>query len=66
VGIKIPQVTEGQIVAAMLRGIATQLIKLAEKLDVEAAANRPKDPKPARKPKRVETSRERLKRMGVL
>jgi len=57
----LPTVTEGQIVAAMLRSIATQLVRLADRLDAEAWANRPK---PEREPKRRESLIERFKREG--
>lgn len=61
-GIKIPTVTEGQIVAALLRTIATQLVKCAERLDAEAARNLPKQKRPAK----VESAREMMRRKGLL
>ncbi len=57
----LPTVTEGQIVAAMLRSIGKQLIKLAERLEAEAMAGRP--PKGPKQP--VESARELMKRLGV-
>lgn len=55
-------VTESQIVAALLRSIGKQLVKLAERLDAEAMAGLP--PRGAKKP--VESTRERLKRFGAI
>jgi len=60
----LPTVSEGQIVAAVLRSVATQLIKLAERLDTEAAANRPAPP--PKKRGKVESLREMCKRKGML
>lgn len=56
----LPKVTEGQVVAAMLRGIASQLVRLAEKLDAEVAAARP-----VKKSRgKVETAMELVKRLS--
>ena len=53
-------VTDIQIVAATLRVIAGQLVKLAEKLDADAG--RDKQPKPKKKGK-IESARDLIRRM---
>jgi hypothetical protein len=54
------KVTETQVVAAILRTIASQLIKLAQKLDDEAMAGQPV---PQKKPRKKESFIEFSKRM---
>lgn len=54
------KVTETQVVAAILRTIASQLIKLAQKLDDEAMAGQPQVP---RRPRKQETPSEFRKRI---
>jgi len=59
---ELPQVTEGQVVAAGLRRQAADLIRWAQKLEAEAAASLPAKKRDRRKP---ESIRSMLQREGL-